>query len=173
MTFITTSIIWICFNVFLTLFLVFKHIRIESAYYTKLEELENEVTFLEEKIFEILPQGYSREELCDRKNPWHSQIHWYLKSIEEGTDPFPEEEIKHYEELIELNDWYLVYKDQPLQGYRNDSVIWQKSWCHKWSDGLGMYGIGHDYWVAGEFEYQFKTNTEFATWLTSETNINQ
>tara|TARA_R110000782_G_scaffold1387_5_gene5396 strand:- start:663 stop:1172 length:510 start_codon:yes stop_codon:yes gene_type:complete len=163
-----TSILWLC----LILFLIFKHIRIEEYYYTKLEELETEVIFLEEKIFEISPQGYSREELCDRKNPWHPQINWYFKSIKEDSRIFSEEEVNHYEKLIELNNWYLIYKNQPLQGYKNDSVIWQKSWCHKWSDGLGMHGIGHDHWVAGEFEYQFKTNTEFATWLTSESNIN-
>jgi hypothetical protein len=162
MIFAITSAIWLSF----TLFLIFKQLGTEKDYYTKLEELDNEITFLEEKIFELSPQGYSREELCDRKNPWHSQIHWYLK---ENTREFSELEVKHYEALIELNNWYLIYKDQPLQGYRNNSVIWEKSWCHKWSDGLGLYGLGHDHWVPGEFEYHFKTNTEFATWLTNET----
>lgn len=169
MTILITSIIWFAF----ILFLVFKHINIEEEFYVKLEELESEVSFLQEKIFELSPQGYAREELCDRKNPWHTQIHWYLKSIEEGTGRFSQDEVKRYEELIELNDWYLVYRDSPLQGYRNNSVIWEKSWCHKWFDGLGVYGIGHDHWIPGEFEYQFKTNTEFATWLTTEAKINK
>jgi hypothetical protein len=166
---IITSIIWLGF----TLFLIFKHIGIEEDYYTTLEELEAEVNFLEDKIFELSPQGYAREELCDRKNPWHTPIHWYLKSIEENTREFSEEEVKHYEELIEINNWYLVYRDQPLQGYRNNSIIWEKAWCHKWSDGLGVYGIGHDHWVPGEFAYHFKTNIEFATWLTNEAVINK
>jgi len=167
-TIFITSIIWTVF----ILFLASKHIGIEEDYYIKLEELDTEIKFLEDKVFELSPQGYTREELCDRKNPWHSQIHWYIKSIEENTREFSEQEAKHYEDLIELNKWYLIYKKMPLQGFRNNSVIWKKAWCHKWLDGLGSlgsYGIGHDHWIAHEFEYHFKTNTEFATWLTNQT----
>lgn len=168
MTLLITTLIWISF----TSFLFFKHIKIEKELADQISELGNEIAFLNEKIFELSPQGYAVV-LCDRKNPWHTTVHWYLKELELGTREFSESEIKHYSGLVELNKWYLIYRDQPLQGYRNNSMIWEKAWCHKWSDGLGPYGLGHDHWVAGEFEYHFKTNTEFATWLTNEAVINK
>ena len=168
MTLTITTSLWLI----IAALAIYKHIKFEKECMSEIKDLNDEITFLQDKVFELSPQGYAREELCDRKNPWHSQIHWYLKSIEENTREFSEQEVKHYEDLIELNKWYLIYKKKPLQGFRNNSVIWKKSWCNKWLDGLGSlgsYGIGHDHWVAHEFEYHFKTNTEFATWLTNQT----
>jgi hypothetical protein len=126
--------------------------------------LKEKITELEDVIFKLSPTGYSTNTLCDRDNPRHSSIAWYLEETDAGKE-FTEQEKVFYTELQELNTRYLQYKQQPLQGFRNNSTIWEKGWCHKWEDGIGTHGIGHDHWVAGEFSYHWKTNKEFRDWL--------
>ena len=92
-----TTLLWLI----IVALAIYKHIKLEKEYMSEIKDLNDEITFLEDKVFELSPQGYAREELCDRKNPWHSRIHWYLKSIEKNTREFSEEEVKRYEDLIE------------------------------------------------------------------------
>lgn len=149
--------------------LVIKYVDLEKDYLESTELFNSEITFLEDKV-EELESGISNGTVtpkCDRENPWHSTIAWYLSELEIDPNKFTENEKEYYNGIIELNKWYLFYKDQPLQMYRNNSVIWENAWCHKWADGIGEYGLGHEHWIAGEFSFNFKTNSEFKEWLVS------
>lgn len=111
-----------------------------------------------------IPPG-TQNPLCDRWNPFHNTAMWYLEECEKDITQFTLEEHAHYRSIVKTEEKYQLYRKQPLQGYRNNSVIWEKGWCDKWSDGLGPYGLGHDHWIPGRFQYEYENNQEFATWL--------
>jgi len=140
----------------------------ESDY--EVDLYEDHIDQLTSKIKELekdMPKGVINPK-CDRWNPRHNTVTWYLNQIEAGNESnYSIEEHIHYKQLVEVETMYQVYRGQPLQGYRNNSKIWEAGWCDKWSDGLGNHGLGHDHWGVGRFEYEFNTNVEFAQWLTN------
>lgn len=103
--------------------------------------------------------------LCDRWNPFHNTATWYLEECKKDVAQFTLHEHAHYRNIVKTGEKYQLYRRQELQGRRNNSTIWEKGWCDKWSEGLGAYGLGHDHWSPGRFQYEYDTNKEFAAWL--------
>ena len=117
-----------------------------------------------EKLKSALPEGVQYP-LCDRWNPLYGVVIWYLKECEKDITKFTLEEHAYYKGIVKVEQKYQLYRKQPLQQYRNSSIIWKQGWCDKWFDGLGTYGLGHDHWSLGRFQYEYETNKEFSAWL--------
>lgn len=148
---------------------------VQTYRYSKLDG-ECEETFFEQEEFiremaeelkelrSTFPPGVQNP-LCDRWNPFHNTATWYLEECKKDITQFTLEEHAHYKGIVKTEEKYQVYRRQELQSTRNKSTIWLKGWCDKWFDGLGPYGLGHDHWSPGRFQYEYDTNKEFSAWL--------
>lgn len=135
-----------------------------ESHFESQEDFIKEIQIELDRLKATQPPGVQHP-LCDRWNPFHNTVTWYLEEDAKDTTQFTLQEHAHYRNIVKTEQKYQLYRKQPLQGYRNNSVIWEKAWCDKWFDGLGPYGLGHDHWSPGRFQYEYETNKEFSAWL--------
>lgn len=163
-----TTLIILLISVTLLLFVQsYRKMISESEHENIFNQQEDYIKEISKHLKELesaLPEGVQYP-LCDRWNPFHGTVVWYLKECKEDISQFSLEEHAHYRGVVKLEQKYQLYRKQELQQYRNSSIIWQKGWCDKWQDGLGAYGLGHDHWSPGRFQYEYDTNKEFSAWL--------
>ena len=161
-----TTLIIISLSVLL-LVQTFRYSKLEGEFeghFDSQEDFIKEIQTELDKLKATQPKGVQYP-LCDRWNPFHNTVTWYLEEDAKDTTQFTLQEHAHYRNIVKTEQKYQLYRKQPLQGYKNNSVIWKKVWCDKWFDGLGPYGLGHDHWSPGRFQYEYETNKEFSAWL--------